>query len=82
MVKLLKKKLKAEDANSDVKSVHCILHHESLCKAAQDLKHVIDPIASVVNTIRERAVRHRQFESLQEDLKAEHGDVIYHNIVR
>ena len=37
MVKLLKKKLKAEDANSDVMSFQCILHHESLCKAALDL---------------------------------------------
>ena len=76
VVKLLKKKLKAEDANSDVMSFHCILHQESLCKAAQDLRHVIDPIVSVVNTIRARALRHRQFKSLLEDLKAEYGDVI------
>ena len=61
---------------------HCILHQESLCKAALDLRHVIDPIVSVVNTIRARALRHRQFKSLLEDLKAEYGDVIYHNSVR
>ena len=82
MVKLLKNKLKAEDANSDVMSFHCILHQENLCKAALDLRHVIDPVVSVVNTIRARALRHRQFKSLLEDLKAEYGDVIYHSSVR
>ena len=76
MVKLLKNKLKAEDANSDVMSFHYILHQQSVCKAALDLRHVIDPIVSVVNTIRARALRHRQFKSLLEDLKAEYGDVI------
>ena len=44
MVKLLKKKLKAEDANSDINLFHCILHQESLCKVALDLRNVIDPI--------------------------------------
>ena len=82
MVKLLKKILKAEDANSNVILFHCILHQESLCKAALDLRHVIDPIVSVVSKIRARALRHRQFKSLLEDLKAEYGDVIYHNSVR
>ena len=82
MVKVLKNKLKAEDANNYVMSFHCILHQESLCKAALDLRHIIDPIVSLVNTIRARALRHRQFQSLPEDLKAEYGDVIYQNSVR
>ena len=63
-------------------SFHCILDQKNLCKAALDLRHVIDPIVSVVNTIRARALRHQQFKSLPEDLKEEYGDVIYHNNVR
>ena len=43
---------------------------------------MIDRIVCVENTIRARALRHRQFKSLLKDLKAEYGDVIYHNNVR
>jgi hypothetical protein len=82
MVKLLKNKLQAQDTDSDILSFHCILHQESLCKAALDLKHVVDPIVSVVNTIRARALHHRQFKSFLEDVEAEYEDVIYHNSVR
>jgi len=35
-----------------------------------------------VNTIRARALRHRQFKSLLEDVEAEYKDVIYHCSVR
>ena len=82
MVKLLKDKLQAQDTDSDVLSFHCILHQESLCKAALDLKHVVEPVVSVVNTIRARALNHRQFKSLLEDMEAEYEDVIHHNSVR
>uniref|UniRef100_A0A8C4X772 SPIN-DOC-like zinc-finger domain-containing protein n=1 Tax=Erpetoichthys calabaricus TaxID=27687 RepID=A0A8C4X772_ERPCA len=82
IVKLLKNKLQAQDTDSDILSFHCILHQESLCKAALDLKHVVDPIVSVVNTIRVRTIHHRQFKSFVEDVEAEYEDVIYHNSVR
>ncbi|XP_049763930.1 general transcription factor II-I repeat domain-containing protein 2-like [Schistocerca cancellata] len=77
MVKLLKNKLQAEDTDSDILDFHSILHQESLCKTALDLKHVVDPVAGLVNTIRAR-----QFKSLLEEVGAEHEDVIYHNSVR
>lgn len=82
MIKLIENKLKAEHPDSDVLSFHCILHQESLCKTALDLKHVIDPVVSVVNIIRARALNHRQFKSLLEDMEAKYTDVIYHNSVR
>ena len=37
---------------------------------------------SVVNTIRARALNHRQFKSLIEDMEVEYEDVIHHNSVR
>ncbi|XP_047100828.1 general transcription factor II-I repeat domain-containing protein 2-like [Schistocerca piceifrons] len=76
-----KKQVTFKDTDSDILDFHCILHHESLCKTAPDLKHVVDPVVGVVNTIRARALHHRQFKSLLEDVGAEHEDVIYHNSV-
>ena len=63
-------------------SFHCILHQESLGKVALDLRHVVDPFVSVVNTIRARALLHRQFKFFLEDLKVEYVGVIYNNSVR
>lgn len=51
--KLLKDKIQAQDTDSDILSFHCILHQKSLIKVALFLKYVADPIASVVETIRE-----------------------------
>ncbi|PVD28737.1 hypothetical protein C0Q70_11331 [Pomacea canaliculata] len=82
MVKLSKDKLTTENPGSDVLSFHCILHQESLCKSALDIKHVIEPVISVVNIIKSKALKHRQFKSLLEDLEAEYEDVLYHNNVR
>ncbi|XP_049946426.1 zinc finger BED domain-containing protein 5-like [Schistocerca serialis cubense] len=53
-----------------------------LCKAALDLKHLVDPVIGVVNIIRARALHHRQFKSLLEEVGAEHEDVNYNNTVR
>eukprot|EP00106_Octopus_bimaculoides_P003328 XP_014770770.1 PREDICTED: general transcription factor II-I repeat domain-containing protein 2-like [Octopus bimaculoides] len=82
MIKLLENKLKAEHQDSDILSFHCILHQERVCKAALDLKHVVDPVVSMVNTVRARALYHRQFKSLLENVEAEYGDVIYHNSIQ
>ena len=66
-------------------SFHCILLQESLCKAPLDLKHMMDLFVNVVNTIRagggDQSNGHTSIDnlSLLEDLKAEYGDVIYHN---
>ena len=82
MIKLLQNKLKEDNPDSNVIALHCLLHQESLCKSALNLSHVIKPVVNVVNTIRARALNHRQFAALLEDVEAEFGDVIYHNSVR
>ena len=42
---------------------------------------MVKPVVSVVNTVRARALNHRQFKSLLEDMEAEYEDVIHHNSV-
>jgi len=82
MIKFSTNNLKAEHPDSNLLSFHCILHQESLCKGALDLKPVVDPVVGVVSILRARALNHRQFKSLLEDMEAKHTDVIYHNNVR
>uniref|UniRef100_A0A0L8HLD8 Uncharacterized protein n=1 Tax=Octopus bimaculoides TaxID=37653 RepID=A0A0L8HLD8_OCTBM len=82
MIKLLENKLKAEHPDGDILPFHYILRQKSFCKPALDLKHVVNPVMSMVNTIRIRAFYHLQFKSHLEDMEAQYGDVIYHNSVR
>ncbi|XP_052829707.1 zinc finger BED domain-containing protein 5-like [Octopus bimaculoides] len=82
MFKLLENKIRKDNPNQAFLSFHCILQQENLCKSALNLKHVVDPVVSVVNTIRARALNYREFKSLLEDMEVEHGDVLHDNNVR
>ena len=52
-----------------------------MCKAKLNIKNVIDPIVSLINLIRARALNHRKFRALLEDLETEYYDIIYYNSV-
>lgn len=82
LVKLINNKIKEEYPNHTLIPLHCVIHQESLCKAVLNIKHVIDPVVRVINLIRARALNHRQFKALLEDLETKHHDVLYHNSVR
>ncbi|KAF7685366.1 General transcription factor II-I repeat domain-containing protein 2 [Cucumispora dikerogammari] len=78
----MKNKIKGEHPEHTLVSLHCIINQESTCKAALNIKHVIDLVVGVISIIRARALNHRQFKALLEDLESEHYDVLYHNSVR
>lgn len=82
LVKLMDNKIKEDHPDHTLIPLHCVIHQESLCKAALNIKHVIDPVVSMINLIRARALNHRQFKALLEDLETEHHDVLYHSSVR
>jgi len=82
LVKLMNNKIKEEHPDHTLLPLHCVIHQESLCKAALNIEHVIDPVVSVINLIRARALNHRQFKAMLEDLETEHSDIIYHSSVR
>ena len=75
-------KIKAEHLGHVLIPLHCVIHQESLCKSALNIKHVTNSIVNVVNLIRARGLNHRQFRALLEDLKTEHLDVLYQSRVR
>lgn len=62
--------------------LHCVIHQEVLCKAALEIKHVLDVVVKLVNTIRARGLTHRQFQEFLSSIEADHSDLLYHNKVR
>ena len=81
LMKLIKK-IKEKQPDHTLLPLHKVIHQESLCKAAYNIKHVIDPVVRVINLIRARALNHKQFMALLENLETEYYDIIYHSSVR
>src|SRR6218665_1242606 len=63
-------------------SFHCIIHQESLYGKKLQLDLVMNVVMKIVNFIRARALNHRQFQLLLEEMEAEYGDLILHCDVR
>ncbi|XP_076352725.1 protein FAM200C-like [Tachypleus tridentatus] len=68
----------------NLKITHCFLHRHSLSAKdiAPDLKKTLDICVKVVNFIRSRALNHRLFQSLCEEMGQEHTVLLYHTEVR
>ena len=79
--KLMNDKIKEDFPLHNALSFHSIIHQESLCKSSLKLKHVMDPVVHAVNSIRARGLKHRQFRSFLEDIKADFTDLLYHTNV-
>lgn len=61
---------------------HCIIHQQSLCSKKLNFNAVMTVVVKIVNFIRARALNHRQFRSLLEEVDAEYTDIILHCDVR
>ncbi|XP_076372943.1 protein FAM200C-like [Tachypleus tridentatus] len=68
----------------NLKITHCFLHSHSLAAKTllPDLKKTLDICVKVVNFIRSRALNHRLFQSLCEEMGQEHTVILYHTEVR
>ncbi|CAM1292725.1 Uncharacterised protein r2_g183 [Pycnogonum litorale] len=71
----------SEEASNAIK-LHCIIHKQDLCAKHLKFDDVMKPVAKAINSIRSKALTHRQFQQFLRDIQAEYGDVIYHNDVR
>ena len=56
LVKLMNDKIKEDFLLHSTLFFHCIENQESLCKFSLELKHVMDPVVSAVNSIRARGL--------------------------
>ena len=53
-----------------------------LWKSALDMKNVLNDVIKLVNSIRSRALKHRQFREFLDSLQSEYSDVLYYTKVR
>ena len=79
---LIKKFFHRDHSKQDVLSVHCIIHQEVLCGKAMKMTHVMDTVVKIVNEIRSKGLKHRQFQAFLEELDTEYRDLLYHCEVR
>lgn len=61
---------------------HCIIHQENLAAQSLKMDHVMNLVVSTVNFIRSRALNHRQFKQMLQEMDAEFTDVTYYCKVR
>ncbi|XP_073346963.1 general transcription factor II-I repeat domain-containing protein 2-like [Pagrus major] len=73
---------KVREFGGSVLKYHCILHQEQLCAKSIGLKNVMQDVVAIVNNIRSKALSHRQFKALLDEMEAQYGDVLYHQEVR
>lgn len=66
----------SEEGGNAIK-LHCIIHAKHL-----KFDHVMKPVVKAINSIRSKALYHRQFKQFLLDIQAEYGDAVYHTDVR
>ena len=81
LLKRLSDRVADVDCTRELIFLHCITHQEVLGEKVLGMKHVVDPVAKIVNFIRARGLNHRQFITLLEDCNSDYSDVPYHTAV-
>ena len=80
--KLLRNKIKTTYPESIFTHFHCIIYQQNLCSKILKLNHVIKLVAKTVNYIRSRAINHRQFNQLLQDMNNEFTNDPFYTEVR
>lgn len=73
---------KSINVGGKVLKYQCILHQEQLCAKSVGPKNVMHDVVSVVNDTCSKALSHRQFKALLDEMDAQYGDVLYHQEMR
>jgi hypothetical protein len=61
---------------------HCIIHQEMLCTKVINMAFVMKPVKQMVNFIRSRGLKQRQFSIFLNDLESEYSGLPYFTEVR
>lgn len=70
------------EEHEPIMTYHCIIHQEALCPKATGFEDVMSTVVKDVNFIRSRALNHRQFKCILDEMGALHEDVCYYTDVR
>ncbi|KAM5228644.1 general transcription factor II-I repeat domain-containing protein 2B-like [Ctenodactylus gundi] len=82
LVTKLKARVAASCRVSDLKSVRCILHPESLCAQTLRMEHVMEVVVSSVNWICSRGLNRGEFTTLLYELDSQYGSLLYHTGIK
>lgn len=78
----LRAKIENSHPDSSFAHFHCIIHQQNLCSKILKMDHVLSLVTKTVNRIRGRALNHRQFSQLLEDMNIQFTDVPFYTEVR
>uniref|UniRef100_A0A8C7ELN2 SPIN-DOC-like zinc-finger domain-containing protein n=1 Tax=Neovison vison TaxID=452646 RepID=A0A8C7ELN2_NEOVI len=77
LVTKLKSRAAAACRDSDLKSVRCIIHPESLCAQKLKMEHVMSVVVNSVNWICSRGLNRGEFTTLLYELDSQYGSLLY-----
>ncbi|XP_037129559.1 general transcription factor II-I repeat domain-containing protein 2A-like [Syngnathus acus] len=80
-VALVQRKLE-EEGVEDAIALHCIIHQQALCSKIMRFGNVMSDVVRIINHIRSRALKHRQFRDFLAEIESEYEDVLYFTEVR
>ncbi|XP_016080618.1 PREDICTED: general transcription factor II-I repeat domain-containing protein 2B isoform X2 [Miniopterus natalensis] len=82
LVTKLKSKVAMVCKGSDLKSVCCIIHPESLCAQKLKMDHVMNVVVNSVNWICSRGLNHSEFTTLLYELDCQYGSLLYYTEIK
>ncbi|XP_029802553.1 general transcription factor II-I repeat domain-containing protein 2 isoform X2 [Suricata suricatta] len=82
LVTKLKSKVAAVCKDSDLKSVRCIIHPESLCAQKLKMDHVMSVVVNSVNWVCSRGLNHSEFTTLLYELDGQYGSLLYYTEIK
>nr|XP_040133734.1 general transcription factor II-I repeat domain-containing protein 2B isoform X2 [Ictidomys tridecemlineatus] len=82
LVTKLKSKVATLCKGSDLKSIRCIIHPESVCAQKLKMDHVMDVVVDSVNWVCSRGLNHGKFTTLLYELDSQYGSLLYHTGIK
>ncbi|XP_061065121.1 general transcription factor II-I repeat domain-containing protein 2 isoform X2 [Eubalaena glacialis] len=82
LVAKLKSKVAMACKGSDLKSVCCIIHPESLCAQKLKMDHIMSVVVNAVNWICSRGLNHSEFTTLLYELDSQYGSLLYYTEIK
>ncbi|XP_069920604.1 general transcription factor II-I repeat domain-containing protein 2B isoform X2 [Oryctolagus cuniculus] len=82
VTKLRSKVAASRGGGSELKSVCCIIHPESLCARKLQMDHVMEVVVSSVNWICSRGLNHGAFSTLLYELDSQYGSLLYYTGIK
>ncbi|XP_057603551.1 general transcription factor II-I repeat domain-containing protein 2 isoform X3 [Hippopotamus amphibius kiboko] len=82
LVTKLKSKVATVCKGSDLKSVCCIIHPESLCAQKLKMDHIMTVVVNAVNWICSRGLNHSEFTTLLYELDSQYGSLLYYTEIK